>query len=148
MGMKIRFISYGHKFYEAEGLPAPAHDFLFSLRDLKNPYWIPELKPFTGLDKEVQDFFERDEAIQKRLNEITNLTQSFIEDFALNQHRNDDDSLTFAFKCTGGKHRSTYFAQKVFDALTKVFTNNAEPKLELEIEHIDLPRHSNQETLA
>ncbi|MBT6843431.1 MAG: hypothetical protein HOA17_06500 [Candidatus Melainabacteria bacterium] len=141
--MKIRFISYGHKFYEAEGKAPPYHDFLFNLRDLSNPFWVPELKPFNGLQEPIRAFFAKDETIQNRLTEITELAFNFIKDFSKNESRTDEDSLTFAFKCTGGKHRSTYFAQSSFEAIKALIANDStlQEKLELEVEHVDLERY-------
>lgn len=137
--MLIRIISYGHKFYEEQGLAAPEHDFLFSLRDLKNPFWIPELREFTGLDQPVQKFFSEQEDIQARLSKLQNLVEDFVKDFTSNQSRSEDAQLCFAFKCTGGKHRSVYFAQAIFDHLQGRL--GSEEKLSLEIEHVDLPRY-------
>lgn len=141
--MKIRFISYGHKFYEAEGKAPPYHDFLFNLRDLDNPYWVPELKSFNGLEKPIQDFFAKNESIQARLQEISQLSFKFIIDFTKNESRTDEDSLVFAFKCTGGKHRSTYFAESTSKAVQELVASDAElnSKLDLEVEHIDLKRY-------
>lgn len=140
--MKIRIISYGHKYYEELGEPAPYHDFLFSLRDLANPFWIPELKGFHGLEPQIIEFFEKDPGTQSRLNKIISITEDFILDFTKNQNRDESSSLTFAFKCTGGKHRSVYFAQCVYESLQKnieQFSNQR--KIELEVEHVDLPRY-------
>ncbi len=137
--MKIKFLSYGHKFYEAEGKPAPAHDFLFSLRDLVNPYWVPELKDFHGLEKPIQEFFEADPGSQDRLQKLSVLVEDFINDFLRNKHRTDDCNLTFAFKCTGGRHRSVYFAQTVADLMQAKIKDS---RLKFEVEHIDLPRYS------
>jgi len=137
--MLIRIISYGHKFYEEQGLNPPEHDFLFSLRDLKNPFWIPELREFTGLDTQIQDFFSSQSDIQDRLNKIQALVKDFVLDFSSNQSRTDEAEICFAFKCTGGKHRSVYFAQAIFDYLNQELKEN--DKLSLLIEHIDLPRY-------
>jgi UPF0042 nucleotide-binding protein len=137
--MLIRIISYGHKFYEEQGLNPPSHDFLFSLRDLKNPFWIPELREFTGLDSQIQDFFSSQSDIQERLNKIKTLVKDFVADFSSNQSRNEESEMCFAFKCTGGKHRSVYFAQAIFDYLNQELKEN--DKLSLLIEHVDLPRY-------
>ncbi len=141
--MKLRFISYGHKFYEAEGREAPKHDFLFSLRDLKNPYWVPELKEYNGLDKAIIDFFEIDNEIQDRLKNISNLILAFIRDFAKNESRLDSDELCFAFKCTGGKHRSVYFAEEVYKKISEALKgeNQSSRSFQLEVEHVDLPKY-------
>jgi RNase adapter protein RapZ len=144
--MKIRIISYGHKYYEELGEPAPYHDFLFSLRDLANPFWIPELKGFHGLEPKIIEFFGKDPGTQDRLTKVTKLIEDFIQDFSKNQNRDESSSLTFAFKCTGGKHRSVYFAQSVFDHLRKQIDKvSNERKIELEVEHVDLPRYISSE---
>jgi len=137
--MLIRIISYGHKFYEEQGKIPPEHDFLFSLRDLKNPFWIPELREFTGLDSEIQEFFSAQSDIQERLGKIKTLVKDFVADFSSNQSRTDESEICFAFKCTGGKHRSVYFAQAIFDYLDQELKANE--KLSLLIEHVDLPRY-------
>ncbi len=135
--MKIKVISYGYKFYEELGLMPPKHDFLFNLRDLNNPFWVPELKPFNGKDTQIQEFFLKDADSQKRLKQIQELANNFVHDFMMNPNRLHDDEMVFAFRCTGGKHRSVYFAEQVFIALAEVYAD----KLELELEHVDLARH-------
>ena len=135
--MRIKIISYGHKFYEAEGKPAPYHDFLFSLRDLVNPFWVPELKDYCGKDQEIVKFFEKDDNTLERLAKVESLIDDFIRDFLNNKHRTDDCYLTFAFKCTGGKHRSVYFAETIY----KKLASKLEERIKVEIEHLDLPRH-------
>ena len=135
--MKIKIISYGHKFYEEEGKQPPYHDFLFSMRDFINPYWVPELKEFTGLDKEIHEFFEKDERTNQRLGKIEDLLKDFIDNFLDNSHRDDRDQLVFAFKCTGGKHRSVYFAEKTFERLKEHYKD----KLSYELDHVDLVKY-------
>lgn len=135
--MKIKIISYGHKFYEEAGEEPPYHDFLFSLRDFINPYWVPELKEKTGLDDHIHEFFEKDERTFQRLDKIEDLLKDFIDNFLDNSHRSDRDKLVFAFKCTGGKHRSVYFAQKTFERLK----NHYQDKLSYELDHVDLIKY-------
>lgn len=137
--MLIRIISYGHKFHEEQGLAAPEHDFLFSLRDLKNPFWIPELREFHGLDPEIQSFFGKQADIQERLKKIQGLVLDFINDFSTNESRDANAKICFAFKCTGGKHRSVYFAQAIFDFLDKELKSSE--KISVELQHLDLHRY-------
>ncbi len=136
--MKIKVISYGYKFYEELGLMPPKHDFLFNLRDLNNPFWVPELKPFNGKDVQIQEFFLKDTDSQIRLKQIQELAKNFVHDFMTNSSRKPDDELVFAFRCTGGKHRSVYFAEQVYKSLVESYAT----KLALEIEHVDLKRHA------
>lgn len=135
--MKIKIISYGHKFYEEEGKMPPYHDFLFSLRDFINPFWVPELKEKTGLDEQIHEFFEKDERTFQRLDKIEDLLIDFIDNFLDNSHRADRDKLVFAFKCTGGKHRSVYFAEKTFLRLKDHYKD----RLSYELDHVDLTKY-------
>lgn len=50
----IIFESFGFKY----GTPKDA-DFVFDARFLPNPHWVPELRPLTGLDIPVKDFFRQ-----------------------------------------------------------------------------------------
>lgn len=138
--MKIKFISYGHKYYEEIGESHPPFDFLFNLRDMANPFWVPELKELNGTDSSIRFFFEKDQRAQERLKKIIGLSKDFIEDFVSNKHRDDSASLTIAFKCTGGKHRSVYFAQAVYDAINNQ-KHIFDRAIEVEIDHVDLPRY-------
>ncbi len=145
--MKIHFISYGQKYYEAEGISPPKHDFLFNLRDLPNPYWNEELRPFTGLEKPVIKFFGENEIAQTRLNSVKTLVLDFINDFLVNENRTDADELIFAFRCTGGKHRSVYFAESICKYAQDEFAAKINEginglSLDIEVNHIDVPRYA------
>lgn len=141
--MKIRFISYGHKYYEEQNIKAPDYDFLFNLRDLKNPFWVPGLKEFNGLDLPIHEYFAKDDQIQDKVKKITVIIEAFIEDFCNNAHRDDDACLTFAFKCTGGKHRSVYFAQKIFENINETKSKFSR-SLDCRVEHVDLDKQVNR----
>ncbi|MCE2928853.1 MAG: hypothetical protein LW817_04395 [Candidatus Caenarcaniphilales bacterium] len=138
--MRIKFISYGHKFYEEQNIAPPNYDFLFSLRDLKNPFWVPELKEYNGLDPEIHEYFSKDENIQSRLSKICEIIRDFIEDFSNNEHKNEDSELVFAFKCTGGKHRSVYFAQKCFEQIQETKAQFSR-SIDCMVEHVDLSKY-------
>jgi UPF0042 nucleotide-binding protein len=144
--LKFRFISYGFKYYEAVGEKAPVHDFLFNLRDLDNPFWIEELRPLHGLEEGIIDFFNKNPDIQQRVSKIEDLIKDFIEDALRNSSRSDVEDITFAFRCTGGKHRSVYFAQSIFTNIQNTFKDRelsleTGKKIDFEVEHIDLPRY-------
>ena len=49
--LKVSVVSFGFKY----GIPVDA-DFVADMRFLPNPHWIPELRPRTGLDREVADY--------------------------------------------------------------------------------------------
>ena len=144
--MKFRFISYGIKYYEELGEKPPVHDFLFNLRDLSNPFWVPELKGKHGLEDEIIEFFGKDENIQTRIGKIQDLAEDFIEDALANNYRSGVATITFAFRCTGGKHRSVYFAETIFKNIQSIYANKnikheGIESVEFEVEHVDLPRY-------
>lgn len=47
----LTFMSFGFKY----GIPLEA-DLIMDVRCLPNPFYIPELKHLTGLDKDVRDY--------------------------------------------------------------------------------------------
>ena len=101
--LNISCMSFGFKY----GVPGEA-DLVFDVRCLPNPFYEPELKYKTGLDKEVRDFVMASEGsvgLERRLRDLV--------DFMLPQYLQVGKSrLVIAFGCTGGKHRSITFAER------------------------------------
>lgn len=109
--ISVNVMSYGFKY----GIPMDA-DLVFDVRFLPNPFYIPELKAKTGLDKEVSDYvmsFDVSKEFSTRLNEMIG--------FLLPHYITEGKStLVIAVGCTGGKHRSVTIACE----LTKYLTDN------------------------
>ncbi len=98
----IHFISFGYKY----GIPRDC-DFVFDVRGLVNPYYVPELKDKTGLDAQVRDFVMKDENSQK----FKRILEEFIL-FILPLSKIEGKSqIVIGFGCTGGHHRSVTFAE-------------------------------------
>jgi UPF0042 nucleotide-binding protein len=103
-GISIKVTSFGFKF----GISLEA-DLVFDVRCLPNPFYVPELKMKTGLDKEIRDYVMNSEDSEKFLEKINDLI-----DFTLPLYLSEGkSSLIIAFGCTGGKHRSVTFAELV-----------------------------------
>lgn len=97
-------MSFGFK----NGLP-PEADLVFDLRCLANPFYIPELKEKTGLEKDVSDYVMDHEESQEYYNKIEDMVE-----FSLPLYIKEGKScLLVAFGCTGGKHRSVTFAERL-----------------------------------
>ncbi len=100
--MIVSCMSFGFKY----GAPGEA-DLVFDVRCLPNPFYIPELKEKTGLDKEVRDYvmsFEQSQILKDKLFDMI--------DFLIPHYVTEGKSrLVIAFGCTGGKHRSVTFAE-------------------------------------
>lgn len=102
--LTITLMSFGYKY----GTPREA-DITMDVRFLKNPHWIPELKPLTGLDNAVGNYIEEDEALSPFLDHFKSLLEPLLPRYA----HEGKSYLTVAFGCTGGKHRSVYCAQNL-----------------------------------
>ncbi|MCG3862818.1 MULTISPECIES: RNase adapter RapZ [unclassified Photobacterium] len=100
------FESFGFKY----GLPSDA-DYVFDVRFLPNPHWVPELKPLTGLDQGVKDFLSS----QSEVNQLNYQIRNFIETWLPMLEKNNRSYVTVAIGCTGGQHRSVYIAQSLAD---------------------------------
>lgn len=104
----INVLSFGFKY----GIPVDA-DLVFDVRFIPNPYYIKELKPFSGLDKPVREYVlsktETKQFLDKLMDMIT---------FLLPNYKNEGKrQLIIAIGCTGGRHRSVAIANKVYEIL-------------------------------
>lgn len=89
------------------GLPREA-DLVFDVRFLRNPNWVPELKPLTGREKDVQIYIEGDDTFAAFDAHIRSLLELLIPKY----NHEGKNYLTIAFGCTGGKHRSVFLAER------------------------------------
>ncbi len=103
-GLSILLESFAYK----NGLPADA-DFVFDVRCLPNPHWLPALRPLSGRDPAVREHLDEQPLVRDYLDQVIGFLDSFLPRF-----ENDSRSyVTVAFGCTGGRHRSVYCAETV-----------------------------------
>ncbi len=102
--LSVTVMSFGFK----NGVPREV-DMVLDVRFLKNPHWLPDLKPLTGMDKKVQTYIESDEAFKDFYTKIQDLAAFLLPRYALE----GKSYFTIAFGCTGGKHRSVFLAEKL-----------------------------------
>ncbi len=107
--MIVSCMSFGFKY----GVPGEA-DLVFDVRCLPNPFYIPELKRKTGLDSEVRDYVMKFEQSREFEGKILDMVKFLIP---LNV-REGKSRMVIAFGCTGGKHRSITFAERIGENLT------------------------------
>jgi len=109
--MKVHLISFGFKY----GTPSEA-DMMFDLRFLPNPYFVPELRPMSGLDQPIVDFILQNDPGRAF---ATKLAEFLL--YLLPQYESEGRyRLTIAIGCTGGRHRSVAITQ----AMSKTLTEN------------------------
>lgn len=102
--LTLLFESFAFK----NGLPLDA-DFVFDVRCLPNPHYDPVLRPFTGRDKPVIEFLDNTPLAQKMYTDIRDFVGNWLPSFVADNR----SYLTVAIGCTGGQHRSVYFAEKL-----------------------------------
>lgn len=107
-GMLINSMSFGFK----HGYPSEA-DLVFDVRCLPNPFYIRELKHHTGLEESVSGYVMQFEQSQKLLQKLIDLVDFLIPLYV----EEGKTQLVIAFGCTGGKHRSVTFAEKMYEHL-------------------------------
>lgn len=99
--MNVTILSFGHKY----GMPEA--DVVFDARCLENPYWVPELRPLSGLDAPVYEFvFAHPES-----RELLERAAAFLRCQLRLSERHGAAELTVAVGCTGGRHRSVAVAE-------------------------------------
>jgi len=103
-GLRLLFQSFGFK----HGIPLDA-DMVFDVRCLPNPHYDPVLRPLTGKDAAVVAFLEADANVREMLADIRAYIEKWIPCFV----RDNRAYLTIAIGCTGGRHRSVYFAESL-----------------------------------
>ena len=121
----ITILSFGFKY----GIPSDS-DLVFDVRFLPNPYYIDELKPKTGNDKEVQEYVMGFDVSHEFLNKLVEMLKFLIPNYIIE----GKNQLVISIGCTGGKHRSVTLANKLYEALG----NSVE--YGLKIEHRDIEK--------
>lgn len=120
----ITVVSFGFKY----GIPSDA-DLVFDVRFLQNPFYIAELKPLTGNDKEVYDYVMNSSGAEEFMERLTGMIK-----FLIPRYREEGkNQLVIGIGCTGGKHRSVTIANALYNAL-----NNLD--YGLKVEHRDIQK--------
>lgn len=100
----VNLVSFGFKY----GLPSESN-IVHDLRFLPNPYFIPALKPLDGRNSQIQDYLFNQQVVQDYWEKVFDFTKYAIDHF----YQEGRFFVTVAFGCTGGKHRSVSFVEKM-----------------------------------
>ena len=103
--LMITVVSFGFKY----GIPVDS-DLVFDVRFLPNPFYIPELKKFSGLDKEVKDYVLK----YKETIEFNNKLEDMLDFLIPNYIKEGKRQLIISIGCTGGRHRSVAIAEEIY----------------------------------
>lgn len=120
--------SFGFK----RGVPVDA-DVIFDMRCLANPYWIPELRGYSGLDQPVIDYLRDQPEAEEMYQDLYSYLSKWLPRFAASNRA----YVTVGIGCTGGQHRSVYMTERLGAALRKKLKN-------VQIRHRDVVRLDSQ----
>lgn len=112
---RLEVVSFGFKY----GLPLDA-DLVFDVRFLPNPYYKPELRDKTGLDKDVSDYVMQHQESEEFYQHLLALLAPILPGY----QKEGKSVLTIAIGCTGGQHRSVAFAHRLAQDLGQNWTVN------------------------
>ncbi len=107
----LTFLSFGFQ----NGPPAEA-DLVFDVRFLKNPHWVPALRPQTGRDPAVAAYIRRQPVARATVKRLSALLRWMVPLYV----QEGKSYLTVAIGCTGGRHRSVYIAEALKRELSDV----------------------------
>jgi len=127
--LRVRLVSFGFKF----GVPLDA-DLMFDVRFLKNPFYVPHLKPKDGRDEEVETFVMTDKGTKAFLKQLHQMLDLVLPEY---QHEGKAH-LTIAVGCTGGRHRSVVLTEHLSEYLQ-------EHGYRVSVSHRDVERQEERE---
>lgn len=107
--LTISLITFGYKF----GVPYDI-DLLFDVRFLRNPYFVPDLKPLTGEDPRVRSYVLDDPDAKGFLDRLEQFFAYMIPLF----ERERRSYLNVGIGCTGGRHRSVVIAKRLQESFS------------------------------
>jgi len=123
--LQLTLMSFGFKY----GLPSDA-DLVADARFIANPFWIEELRPFTGQDEPVKDYVLNQPGVQDFIKNYVAALQPVLQGYLVENKR----YATIAIGCTGGKHRSVAITNEIAKQLV------AQNDIALNVRHRDLGR--------
>jgi len=105
--MSLLFESFAYK----KGVPTDA-DYVFDARCLPNPHWDPKLRPLSGRDAAIREYFATLPEVENFFEQVRAFLGTWLPRFEADQR----NYITVCIGCTGGRHRSVYIAERLAEA--------------------------------
>lgn len=102
--LNVTISSFGFRNGAPRGL-----DMVFDVRFLRNPHFVPELRPLTGQDPEVIQYLQSESEVEDTIARFVDLLAYLLPRF----QREGKSYLTVGVGCTGGRHRSVMVAEAI-----------------------------------
>jgi len=120
--LSVTVLSFGFKY----GIPVDS-DLVFDVRFIPNPFYIPELKQYSGNDEPVKEYVLKQEETATFIEKLVDMLKYLIPNYIKEGKR----QLIISIGCTGGRHRSVAIANEVYERLNRENYNSR-------IEHRDV----------
>ena len=106
--LSITILSFGFKY----GIPVDS-DLVFDVRFIPNPFYIPELKKYSGSDEPVKKYVLDQKETQGFIEKLEDMLRFLIPNYIKEGKR----QLIVSIGCTGGRHRSVAIANTIHEQL-------------------------------
>jgi aminoglycoside/choline kinase family phosphotransferase len=116
-GLTVLVYSFSYRRGYPEDVSGHGGGFVFDCRALPNPGRLPEYRSVTGLDPAVRSYLERQAETELFWDSARALVETQIRTYIGRKFT----ALTVSFGCTGGQHRSVYFAERLEEYLRLEF---------------------------
>lgn len=126
--LMITILSFGFKY----GIPLDS-DLVFDVRFLPNPFYIPELKKFSGNDEPVMKYVTSFKVTNIFVDKLNEMLLFLIPNYIKEGKR----QLIVSIGCTGGRHRSVTIANIIYEKLKQ-------QGFKVNIEHRDIKEDVNR----
>ncbi len=126
--LSVTVLSFGFKY----GIPVDS-DLVFDVRFIPNPFYIPELKPYSGNEEPVKNYVLQQEETKGFIEKVEDLLEFLIPKYKKEGKR----QLIISIGCTGGRHRSVAIANEIYNGLLSKDYN-------ISIEHRDIKEDVHQ----
>jgi aminoglycoside/choline kinase family phosphotransferase len=108
-GLTVHVQSFSYRRGYPDDQTGHGGGFVFDCRSLPNPGRSPEFAGLTGRSAEVIRYLES----QQHIETFWQAAQALVDAHVSNYQQRNFTDLTVAFGCTGGQHRSVYFAERL-----------------------------------
>jgi aminoglycoside/choline kinase family phosphotransferase len=130
-GLTVTIGSFSYKHGYPEDTSGHGGGFVFDCRALHNPGRYAEYTELCGCDDAVIEFLESTPEVEPFWANVRNLVENQVSAY----QKRGFNSLSVHFGCTGGQHRSVYFAERLKRHLHEHF-----PGVHVRLSHREEPR--------
>jgi hypothetical protein len=129
-GLTLHLFSFSYRRGYPEPVDGHGGGFVFDCRSVPNPGREPEYRALTGRHPAVVDFIEKNPASDSFWARVRDLSEAHVSEYV----RRGFESLTVCFGCTGGQHRSVYYAERLAGHIRGLF-----PDVRVHLHHREEP---------